>query len=163
MHTHRVQLAVNGKLKTVTVPADERLLDTLRTKMDLYGARYGCGTGHCGACVVSQEGVGLVPSCLMLTVRLDGAAITTYEGLETDPLMRDLQDAFVEEGAAQCGYCTPGILLSLHHVLSQDPVDENVVRESLVSHLCRCTGHYASVRAAMKVLQRKAGMKVAVD
>lgn len=163
MHTHRVRLAVNGELKTVTVPAEERLLDTLRTKIGLYGARYGCGTGHCGACVVSQAGVGLVPSCLMLTVRLNGAAITTYEGLETDPLMQDLQVAFVAEGAAQCGYCTPGMLLSLHRVLSLGPVDENAVRESLVSHLCRCTGHYAPVRAAMKVVQRKEGINVAVD
>ncbi|MDA8194698.1 MAG: 2Fe-2S iron-sulfur cluster-binding protein [Thermaerobacter sp.] len=148
-----VVVTVNGRLYPLEVSVDERLLDTLRTRLGLYGARYGCGTGHCGACVVVRNDEETVPSCLVLTARLDGQRVTTYEGYQQDRRLKSLMDAFAEEGAAQCGYCTPGMLVSLRLLLEKEArVTEDVVRTALLSHICRCTGYYAPVRAVMKVV-----------
>jgi carbon-monoxide dehydrogenase small subunit len=144
-------VTVNGHVHRLTVPGHERLLTTLRERLHLFSARYGCGTGHCGACVVlvNEEPV---PSCLLLTVRQQKNRIQTLEGLKKDSLLAQLMTSFAEEHAAQCGYCTPGLLLSARHLLKTCPsATESRLREELSSHICRCTGYYAPLRAIAKV------------
>jgi carbon-monoxide dehydrogenase small subunit len=150
-NVYAVDLVLNGDRQVVEVPPDERLLHTLRQRFHLFSARYGCGTGHCGACVVLVNDQP-VPSCLVLTVRLDKQTVSTVEGLDKDAVMQELNHAFATENAAQCGYCSPGMLLSARALLKRNrqATDEDV-REMMMSHMCRCTGYYAPLRAIEKV------------
>ncbi|RME24148.1 MAG: (2Fe-2S)-binding protein, partial [Deltaproteobacteria bacterium] len=111
-----VTLIINGSEAVFSVEPEERLVDTLRWKAGLTGTKVGCGIGECGACSVFLDGE-LVPSCLVLTVAADGRRVDTIEGLSADGRLTDLQRAFVEEGAVQCGYCTPGFLISAAKLL----------------------------------------------
>jgi carbon-monoxide dehydrogenase small subunit len=149
-------LAVNGKRRRVTVPPMKRLLDVLREDCDLPGTKEGCGEGECGACTVLLDGRA-VNSCLVPAVQADGATILTVEGLARGRHLTALQEAFVGMGGAQCGICTPGILLSAHELLRRTrgrvPSDFEV-REALAGNLCRCTGYQKivdAVRAAARV------------
>jgi len=146
---------VNGRRRRVTVPAMKRLLDVLREDCALPGTKEGCGEGECGACTVMIEGRA-VNSCLVPAVQADGATILTVEGLARGRGLSALQEAFVTMGAAQCGICTPGILLSAHELLRRTrgrvPGDAEV-REALAGNLCRCTGYQKivdAVRAAAR-------------
>lgn len=151
LDTQKVRLTVNGIPHDLLVPSDERLLETLRERLHLFSARYGCGSGHCGSCVIWVDDKP-VPSCLVLTARVKGA-VTTLEGLAHDPVMQRMLDAFSEEHAAQCGYCTPGMLMSARHRLKQpvDGLDEEAWKDVLEGHVCRCTGYYAPIRALKRV------------
>ena len=147
-----IDLSVNGEPVHLEVEPHRSLLDVLRTDLGLTGAKDGCGTGDCGACTVLLDGEP-INSCLALPAALSGRSITTVEGLARDPLGRRLQDAFVQHGAVQCGYCTPGLLLAAKSLLVACPnPDEAEIRRAISGNLCRCTGYakvVASIRSAV--------------
>jgi aerobic carbon-monoxide dehydrogenase small subunit len=137
--TH-IQLTINGQSTHVETPPMKRLLDVLREDLRLTGTKEGCGEGECGSCSVRMNGE-LVNSCLVPVLQADGARIETVEGLAIDAELHPLQKAFLECGGAQCGICTPGMLMAATHLLAHNPhptLDE--IREGLAGNLCRCTG-----------------------
>src|SRR5580658_370234 len=136
-----ISFTVNGKLETVHVYAMERLLDVLRHELGLTGAKEGCGEGECGSCSILLDGV-LVNSCLIPALQVNGAQITTIEGLAADGRLQILQQAFLDCGGAQCGICTPGMILASLHLLEKKPQPTlEEIREGLSGNLCRCTGY----------------------
>jgi aerobic-type carbon monoxide dehydrogenase small subunit (CoxS/CutS family) len=147
----KISLIVNGRTHEVDAPADERLLATLRDRLDLTGAKLVCGRGECGACTVLVDGR-LAYSCLTLTAASDSAQITTIEGLGTADRLHPVQRAFADHDAAQCGYCTPGQVLAAVKLLAESPspTEEQIVR-GMSGNLCRC-GTYPKIRAAIASL-----------
>jgi carbon-monoxide dehydrogenase small subunit len=136
-----VQFIVNGAERTVEVPPMKRLLDVLREDLHLPGAKEGCGEGECGACAILING-DLVNSCLVPVLQAAGAEIITIEGLSTDEKLHPIQRCFIEEGGAQCGICTPGMILATHHLLEKHPQPTLLqIQEGLNGSLCRCTGY----------------------
>jgi carbon-monoxide dehydrogenase small subunit len=136
-----VTLVVNGKTIAVRAFPMERLLDVLRTQIGLTGTKEGCGEGECGSCSVLVDGA-LVNSCLIPVLQVSGTHITTIEGLATDKRLHALQQAFLDFGGAQCGICTPGMILAGVHLLSKNPQPTGAdIREGLSGNLCRCTGY----------------------
>jgi carbon-monoxide dehydrogenase small subunit len=137
----RVRFTVNGERADVVVDAAKTLLEVLREDLQLTGTKHGCELGECGACAVLVDGQPLL-SCLALAVEYDGRAITTIEGLAEHGRLHPLQEAFADLGAAQCGYCTPGILLTAKALLDREPhPSRDRIREALSGNLCRCTGY----------------------
>jgi aerobic carbon-monoxide dehydrogenase small subunit len=135
-----IQLTINGQKTGLNVPPMKRLLDVLREDLGLTGTKEGCGEGECGSCSVRMNGE-LVNSCLVPVLQANGASIETVEGLAIDAELHPLQKAFLECGGAQCGICTPGMLMAATHLLAHNPhptVEE--IREGLAGNLCRCTG-----------------------
>jgi|TARA_B100001964_G_C14209420_1_gene589755 carbon-monoxide dehydrogenase small subunit len=144
-----VAFTVNGRPYEVDVPVNWTLLRLLRDELGLIGTKDGCSQGVCGACTVLLDGV-TVRACLSLAVRADGRSVTTVEGLKQDGKLHRLQQAFMDQGAVQCGFCTPGMLLSSAELLEENPTpNEDEVREALVGNLCRCTGYTRIVRAVV--------------
>jgi carbon-monoxide dehydrogenase small subunit len=138
--TPTIRLAVNGKEHSVQVPPMKRLLDVLREDLHLTGTKEGCGEGECGSCSVHMNGE-LVNSCLVPILQAEGACIRTVEGLAIDGKLHALQRAFLACGGAQCGMCTPGMLMAAAHLLETNPCpDLTEIREGLAGNLCRCTG-----------------------
>jgi len=136
-----ISLTVNGHVVTVCVHAMDRLLDVLRHELGLAGTKEGCGEGECGSCSVLMDGM-LVNSCLIPALQAGGTSIVTIEGLASDGQLRVLQLAFLECGGAQCGICTPGMVLAAHHLLRKNPQPTmEEIREGLSGNLCRCTGY----------------------
>jgi carbon-monoxide dehydrogenase small subunit len=134
-------LDVNGESRDLLVPVHKTLLEVLREDMQLTGTKHGCELGECGTCTVLVDGKPEL-SCLLLPIQLHGRAITTIEGMARGSELHPLQTAFAELGAAQCGYCTPGILLSARALLEDNPrPTRDEVREALAGNLCRCTGY----------------------
>ncbi|HSH22249.1 MAG TPA: (2Fe-2S)-binding protein, partial [Candidatus Caenarcaniphilales bacterium] len=135
------RLSVNGRAVTLDVPGMRRLLDALREDLGLTGTKEGCGEGECGACSVIVDGL-VVDSCLVPVCQVDGADVQTVEGLAEGQALDPLQQAFLERGGAQCGICTPGMLIAGRAFLEQgaEPSDENI-REAIAGNLCRCTGY----------------------
>jgi aerobic carbon-monoxide dehydrogenase small subunit len=151
-----ITLTVNGRPLTVKVFPMERLLDMLRRELQLPGTKEGCGEGECGSCSVLMNGE-LVNSCLIPVLQANGAAITTIEGLASDGRLTALQEAFLECGGAQCGICTPGMLLAARHLLCKNPnpsLDD--VRQGLSGNLCRCTGYMQIFEAVLEAARREA-------
>ncbi|HTG30374.1 MAG TPA: (2Fe-2S)-binding protein [Methylomirabilota bacterium] len=143
-----ITLIVNGKSVTVRAFPMERLLDVLRVQVGLTGTKEGCGEGECGSCSVLLNGV-LVNSCLIPVLQASSAHITTIEGLATDKHLHALQQAFLDCGGAQCGICTPGMILAAVHLLSKIPEPTIAdIRQGLSGNLCRCTG-YAQIFEAV--------------
>src|SRR5438093_11580556 len=143
----RLRLFVNGKTHEVKTYAMARLLDVLREDLRLTGVKEGCGEGECGACSVLIGGE-LVNSCLTPVLQADGASITTIEGLAVNGRLDRLQTAFLEHGGAQCGICTPGMILAAVHLLEKIPTpNEEQIQEGLAGNLCRCTGYERMVAA----------------
>ena len=136
-----VQFKLNGKVITVNAEANNRLLDVLREDLHLTGTKEGCAIGECGACTIILNGEA-VTSCLMLIGQVQGAEIITIEGLSENGELHPLQQKFLEQGAVQCGYCTPGMLLSAYALLLKkpNPTDEEI-KEAIAGNLCRCTGY----------------------
>jgi aerobic carbon-monoxide dehydrogenase small subunit len=150
-----VVFTVNGELKTVHVYPMERLLDTLRHQLGLTGAKEGCGEGECGSCSVLLDGA-LVNSCLVPVLLAKNSEIVTIEGLAVGAQLNELQEAFLKCGGAQCGICTPGMILAAHHLLQRnpDPTMEQI-REGLSGNLCRCTGYIQIFEAVAEAAERR--------
>jgi aerobic carbon-monoxide dehydrogenase small subunit len=151
-----ISLIVNGEAKTVRAYPMERLLDVLRQELGLTGTKEGCGEGECGACSVLMDGA-LVDSCLIPVAQARGASVVTIEGVAQDARFRALQEAFLECGGAQCGICTPGMILASVHLLVRKPaptIDE--IREGLSGNLCRCTGYLQILEAVAEAARRSA-------
>ena len=145
-----VLLRVNGQTKKVIAHPMERLLDVLRNDLGLTGTKEGCGEGECGSCSVLLDGV-LVNSCLIPVAQANGASVVTIEGVSTTALLKPLQDAFLECGGAQCGICTPGMILAAVHLLEKKPEPAlEDIREGLSGNLCRCTGYMQIFEAVEK-------------
>jgi len=142
-----ITLNVNGKDYPLEVKPNEILLNVLRDRLGLMGTKYGCGIGECGACTVLLDGKAIL-SCQTLAFTADGKQITTIEGLERGGELHPLQQAFIDEGAVQCGYCTPGMILSAKALLdvNTDPSNEEI-KQAIRGNLCRCTGYTNIVRA----------------
>ena len=140
-----IQCIINGYETTIEAPPMKRLLDVLREDLHLTGAKEGCGEGECGACAVLMNG-DLVNSCLIPVLQVEGAKITTIEGLAPltgkDEKLHPIQQCFLENGGAQCGICTPGMILATHHLLDKHPHPTlEQIQEGLAGNLCRCTGY----------------------
>lgn len=136
-----VQFTVNGEKKTIDAPPMKRLLDVLREDLHLTGAKEGCGEGECGSCSVLMNG-DLVNSCLVPVLQASGATICTIEGISTEGRLHPIQQCFLEHGGAQCGICTPGMILATHHLLEKYPQPTLLqIQEGLAGNLCRCTGY----------------------
>ena len=136
-----LSLQVNGEQRDAVVPVHKTLLEVLREDLDLTGTKHGCELGECGTCTVLIDGEPAL-SCLVLPVECQGRRITTVEGMATGGRLHPLQEAFAELGAAQCGYCIPGILLTAHALLEECPApSRDQVRHALAGNLCRCTGY----------------------
>lgn len=152
-----VSMIVNGRPVAVHVPGSERLIDTIRDRLRLTGTKEGCGVGECGACTVIMNGKA-VNSCLVLTAQCDGAEIATVEGLAEAGEMHALQRAFVEHGAVQCGFCTPGMLMSAKALLDANPrPNREEIRQAIAGNLCRCTGYEQIVQAIESVAGQSSG------
>jgi len=150
MATHSITVTVNGSREYLTVSSNMTLLQMLRERLALTGTKNGCEAGECGACTVLMNGEP-VNACLVLAAEAEGAEIVTVEGLAHDDQLDVVQQAFVEEGAVQCGFCTPGVLISARALLDRNPQPTNEeTREALVGNLCRCTGYNRIVRAVQK-------------
>ena len=140
-------LDVNGEARQLLVPSHKTLLEVLREDMQLTGTKHGCELGECGTCTVLIDGKPQL-SCLLLPIQLEGRAITTIEGMANGSDLHPLQVAFAELGAAQCGYCTPGILLAARSLLEENPrPTRDEIREALAGNLCRCTGYTKILQA----------------
>ena len=146
---------INGEEIHSEIPSDMRLIDFLREEMNLTGVKEGCSEGECGACTVLFNG-DPVNSCIMLAIQAEGAEITTIEGIAKDGKLSDLQQAFIDHGAVQCGFCTPGMILAAQALLDKNPHPaEAEIRHAISGNLCRCTGYQAIVDAILAVSQRK--------
>jgi carbon-monoxide dehydrogenase small subunit len=147
-------LNVNGKMRTVAAYPMDRLLDVLRNELRLTGAKEGCGEGECGACAILMDGE-LVDSCLVPVLQATGASIFTIEGLAGDKNLRALQETFLEYGGAQCGICTPGMILAALSLLNKthEPSMDDI-REALSGNLCRCTGYIQIFEAVAEAARR---------
>ena len=153
MTQHRISLSINGEWELVDVPSQMTLLKMLREKLALTGTKNGCTTGECGACTVLLNGEP-VNSCMVLAVECDGARILTVEGLAKDGRLDPIQQAIIEAGGVQCGFCTPGILISARALLDRSPhPSDDEIREALVGNLCRCTGYLRIVDAVKEAAE----------
>jgi carbon-monoxide dehydrogenase small subunit len=149
--TKLIRLKVNGRERQVEVEPRQTLLDALRNGLGLTGTKEGCGNGNCGSCTVLLNGKA-VNSCLVFAVEAAGQEITTIEGLYQEGNFHPLQQAFIDEGAVQCGFCTPGMILTAKAFLDSNPhPTEAQVRLAIAGNLCRCTGYDKIVRAILKV------------
>ncbi len=149
MSTHELRFVLNGQDVGATIPADRLLLALLRDDLGVTGTKEGCGVGVCGSCSVIVDG-DLVSACLMPAVFVDGATITTVEGLATDGELTPLQDAFIRHGGLQCGICTPGQLLAATTLLAEIPQPtEEQARQYLMGNLCRCTGYAGILKSVL--------------
>lgn len=148
MKTVAITMNVNGEEYTLNVPVNRTLLQVLREDLNLVGTKYGCGTGECGSCTVLLDGKEAVLSCLTLAATMNGANITTIEGLKKDGELDPVQDAFVEKHAIQCGFCTPGMVMKTKSILARNPnPTEDEIRNQLEGNICRCTGYVKIIDA----------------
>lgn len=144
---HDIEFTLNGVRKRVSVEVTMTALDMLRDVVGLTGTKYGCGEGECGACTIRVDGQ-TVNACLMFAAACDGHEIVTIEGLAADPQADALREAFVEHGAVQCGFCTPGMVMQAAHILDKHPdADAETIKRGIEGNLCRCTGYKKIVDA----------------
>jgi carbon-monoxide dehydrogenase small subunit len=150
--TYPLTMTVNGREVTVEVEADELLVDVLRDRLGLIGTKIGCNEGECGACTVIMD-CRPVLSCLVPALRAQGREILTIEGLSDGETLHPLQQAFVEHGAVQCGYCTPGFIMSAKALLDVNPrPSREEIKEAIAGNLCRCTGYVKIIEAIEAVV-----------
>ena len=152
MSQHEITLQVNGTTERATVPSNMTLLTMLREVLVLTGTKNGCAAGECGACTVLMNGEP-VNSCMVLAVEADGAEIVTVEGLARDSKLDNIQQAFVDLTGVQCGFCTPGMLISARALLDRNPhPSEAAIKDALRGNLCRCTGYTRIVEAVKEAV-----------
>jgi carbon-monoxide dehydrogenase small subunit len=143
----KISFRLNSKQITIEVQPNRRLLDLLREDLELTGTKEGCGIGECGACTVLINGKA-VNSCLFLAVQINGAEVLTVEGLSRNGELHKLQENFLKYGAIQCGFCTPGMLMSVYALLLENPnPTEEEIKEAIAGNLCRCTGYKQIIEA----------------
>jgi carbon-monoxide dehydrogenase small subunit len=163
MHNVQIALTVNDEPVEVAFAPYKTLLEVLREDLNLCGTKHGCELGECGACAVLLDDQAVL-SCLVLGVECDGRRVTTVEGLATDGRLHPLQDAFADLGAAQCGYCTPGILVTAKALLDEHPSpSRDQIREALAGNLCRCTGYQQIFEAVEAAIGRNTGATPAAE
>ena len=149
-----ISITVNGKARALDVPANALLSEILREHLGLTGTHVGCDTSQCGACVVHVDG-DAVKSCTVLAGQANGAEVTTIEGIGTPDALHPMQAAFRDNHALQCGFCTPGMIMSaIDLVRKNDALDEQAVRDGLEGNLCRCTGYHNIVKAVLDAASR---------
>ena len=149
---YALTLKVNGEVYELEVPANWTLLDVIRGECGLTGTKQGCGNGECGACTVLLDGEP-VNSCLVLALHANGKDVTTIEGMSKGGKMHPIQEAFIAHGAIQCGFCTPGMVLSAKALLDKNPrPEEREIREAIAGNLCRCTGYQKIVEAIKSLI-----------
>jgi len=154
-----ISLKVNGNNYEVAVNPWQTLLDVLRDELGLIGTKRGCGIGTCGVCTVIIEGKAIL-SCLTLALECEGRSITTIEGISSAESLHPIQKSFIENGAVQCGFCTPGIIITSKALLDENPnPDDEEIKEALAGTFCRCTGHIKIMEAVKKVSEIKEGEK----
>ncbi|UCE59672.1 MAG: (2Fe-2S)-binding protein [Phycisphaerales bacterium] len=152
----QIGMVVNGESVTIMAPSTATLLDVLRNGLELTGTKYGCGEGECGACSVLLDGR-VVNSCLVLAVECEGSKVLTIEGLESNGQLHPIQKAFVDYGAVQCGFCTPGMIMAAYALLESNPAPtEDEVKRGLEGNLCRCTGYQKIIEAILSLAVRGA-------
>jgi aerobic carbon-monoxide dehydrogenase small subunit len=157
MAERTISLTVNGQPRVVQVEEHMTLLTLIRENLKLTGTKEGCGEGDCGACSVILGGE-LVNACLVLAVQVDGKELLTIEGVGTEEQLHPIQQAFIDQGAVQCGYCTPGMVLASKALLDKKPnPSEEEIRQGLSGNLCRCTG-YQKIVDAVKMAAQKSNM-----
>jgi aerobic carbon-monoxide dehydrogenase small subunit len=155
-----IQLTINGQPTEVAVDSNTTLLQFLRDDLGLTGTKHGCGLGDCGACTVILDGKP-VNACLVLAVQARGRDVVTIEGLEEDGKLHPIQQAFVEKGAIQCGFCSPGMILSAKALLDENPKPTEMdIRTAISGNLCRCTGYQKIVEAIQEVSSTLQGTEV---
>ncbi len=153
----KIEITVNGTRRVFDVEPQTLLLNLLRDEMDLTGTKYGCGIGECGACTVLLDGDAVL-ACMMLAVDADGRTVDTIEGLAKGGRLHPIQEAYLEEGAVQCGYCTPGFIMATKALLDEKPEPtEHEIREYLNGNICRCTGYVNIVRAVQAAASKMKG------
>lgn len=154
----QVKLTVNGKAYEISIPPWRTLLEVIREDLKLTGTKEGCGLGECGACTVIMDGK-TVNSCLVLATEADGKQITTIEGLAEGEKLHPLQQVFVDHGGLQCGFCTPGMIMSAKALLDENPhPTEDEIKEGIAGNLCRCTG-YTKIIESIKAAAEDMGEK----
>ncbi len=155
MSTHKITVKINGGLEQVEVASNTTLLAMLRDKLAMTGTKNGCAAGECGACTIlmNEEPVN---SCMVLAVEADGAELVTVEGLAREGELDVIQKTIIDKGGVQCGFCTPGVLISTKALLTRNPhPSESEIREALVGNLCRCTGYVRIVEAVQAAAEQQ--------
>lgn len=154
--TTLIRFTINGKQKQLDIPAGLTALELIRDRLELKGTKEGCGIGECGACTIMVDGRA-VNACLMFAAQLDGREILTVEGLARNGELHPIQEAFAEKHAVQCGFCTPGVMMSARALLSENPhPNRSEIIKTISGNLCRCTG-YQSIVEAIEAAATKAG------
>lgn len=152
-----IRFTINGRKKELAIPAETSALSLIRDILKLKGTKQGCGIGECGACTILVEGKA-VNACLMFAAQLDGQSVQTVEGLQTDQGLHPVQKAFVEKHGVQCGFCTPGLLMSTQALLTDNPhPDRAAIHRAIAGNLCRCTGYHHITAAIEDAAKRSAG------
>ncbi|MBC8463255.1 (2Fe-2S)-binding protein [Candidatus Bathyarchaeota archaeon] len=150
----KLSIKINGEQKEFDVTPNTLLLNLVRDDMDLTGTKYGCGIGECGACTVHMDGLAVL-ACMILAVDADGHEIETIEGLSDGSELHPIQQSYLDEGAVQCGFCTPGFIMTTKALLEETPVpSEQEIREYLKGNLCRCTGYVNIVKAVQTAAEQ---------
>ena len=159
MSTRTIQLTVNGNSHNVMIQDNQILLDVLRERLGFVGTNEGCSEGECGACTVIMDGK-TVNSCLVLAADADGSTIETIEGQSVNDQLSEVQQAFVEAGAIQCGFCTPGMIMSSTNLLRKNPnPSDDEIKEAMAGNLCRCTGYVKILQAVKIAAERRRNNK----
>jgi len=150
----KIEITVNGRKRSFDVEPNTLLLNLVRDNLHLTGAKYGCGVGECGACTVLLDGEPVL-GCMVLAVDADGKSVETIEGLAEGSKLHPIQESFIEEGAVQCGFCTPGFIMTTKKLLEENPEPTELeIRDYLRGNLCRCTGYVNIIKAVQKAAEK---------
>ena len=150
----KIEITVNGRKRQFDVEPNKLLLNLVRDELYLTGTKYGCGIGECGACTVHLDGEAVL-ACMVLAVDADGKQVDTIEGVAEDGKLDPVQEAFIEEGAIQCGFCTPGFIMTTKALLKENPdPSEDEIREYLKGNYCRCTGYVNIINAVQSAVKK---------